>query len=434
MSMHNACSLALRVVAVSFACAGSLGAQGSAKALLTLTDARAAALKNHPKIQSATALARAAGATVAETRSAQLPLLSGNFTTAEAQHSTVLSAGALQTSSLYSRVGSGIAVSQLITDFGRTTSLVGAASLRASAQDMSAEAVRQTVLLQVEQSFYQALAARATEQAARSAVRSREVLLRQVKALAESSMRSTLDVRFAEVAVSQAQLDLYRAENNAQEADANLSAAMGLDHTEQFELRDEPPPEPMAGDAPDLVQKALSRRPDLRALNLQRDAARRFAEAEGRLNRPNVGFIGAAGVVPGGDPRLPPRYSAAGLNVSIPLFNGKLFTSRHDEANERATAAQYDAQDATNQIARQVRIAWLEASTAARRIDVSERLVVEASEALRLAQTRYDNGLGSIVELSQAQLNQTAAEMENATSRYDYLSRRVMLRYVMGDL
>lgn len=414
--------------------AASLGAQAPGRPMLSLSEARTAALKNHPKIQSAAANVRAAEATITETRSAQLPLLSGNFTSTEAQHSTVLSAGALQTSSLYSRVASGIAVSQLITDFGRTSSLVGAASLRAGAQGSNAEAVRQAVLLQVEQSFYQTLAARAVERAAQAAVRSREVLLRQVRALAESAMRSTLDVRFAEVALSQAQLDLYRAENNAQEADANLSAAMGLDHTEQFDVADERLPQPMAEDPSELVSEALSRRPDLKAFNLQRDAARRFAEAEGKLNRPTVSFMGAAGLVPGGDPRLPPRYSAAGLNVSIPLLNGSLFASRYQEAAERAVAAQFDAQDAANQIARQVRIAWLEASTAARRIDVSERLVVEAAEALRLAQTRYENGLGSIVELSQAQLNQAAAEIENANSRYDYLSRRVMLRYAMGDL
>jgi outer membrane protein len=432
--MHHCVSDAIKVGFTAFLLAASLSAQVPGKPLLTISAARAAALENHPKIQSAAATARATEATVNEARSAQLPLISGNFTSAEAQHSTVLSAGALQTSSLYSRLASGIAVSQLISDFGRTNSLVGAASLRASAQASNTEAARQLVLLQVEQSFYQALAARAVQQSAEAAVRSREVLLRQVRALAESSLRSTLDVRFAEVALSQAQLDLYRTENNAQEADANLSAAMGLDHTEQFDLKDEPLPEPMAGDPLELVREALSRRPDLKALSLQRDAARRFAEAEGRLNRPSVSFIGAAGLVPGGDPRLPPRYSAAGLNVSIPLLNGNLFTSRHQEASERAVAAQYDARDAANQIARQVRIAWLEASTAARKIDVSERLVTEASEALRLARTRYENGLGSIVELSQAQLNETAAEIENASSRYDYLSRRVMLRYAMGDL
>jgi outer membrane protein len=432
--MRHPVSSALGIGLLGSLLAPWLAAQTPGKPLLTLSAARTAALQNHPRIKSAAATARAAEAIITETRSAQLPLLSGNFTSAEAQHSTVLSAGTLQTSSLFSRVASGLAITQLITDFGRTSSLIGAASLRAAAQSSNTEAVREMALLQVEQSFYQALAARAVEQATQAAVRNREVLLRQVRALAESSMRSTLDVRFAEVALSQAQLDLYRAENNSQEADANLSAAMGLDHTEQFDLEDEPPPQPMAGDPVQLVNQAWSRRPDLKALNLQHDAARRFADAEGKLNRPSVSFIGAAGLVPAGDPRLAPRYSAAGLNVSIPLFNGSLFTSRQAEASERATAAQYDAQDAANQIARQVRIAWLEASTAARKIDVSERLVLEAGEALRLARTRYENGLGSIVELSQAQLNQTAAEIENANSRYEYLSRRVMLRYAMGDL
>ena len=424
----------LRILAAGLLVCLVGAAQPPGASPLTLSAAREAALKNHPRIRSADANARAAEAVIRETRSAQAPLLSGNFTGAEADHGTVLSAGALQTSSLLSRVASGIGVTQLITDFGRTSSLVQTASLRASAVRSGAEAVRQATLLQVEQSYFQALAANAVEQAAKAAVGSREILLRQVKALAQSSMRSTLDVRFAEVSLSQAQLDLYRAENNAQEAQANLSAAMGLDHTEQFDLQDEPMPPPLLDSPTELVSSALAKRPDLQSAHLQTDAARRFAEAEGRLIRPSISFVGAAGVVPSGDPRLPSRYSAAGLNVSIPVFNGGLFAGRHQEAVERATAAENDARDAANQIARQVRIAWLEANTAARRIDVSERLVTEANEALRLAQTRYENGLGSIVELSQAQLNQTGAEIENANSRYEYLSRRVALRYAIGEL
>ena len=60
------------------------------------------------------------------------------------------------------------------------------------------------------------------------------------------------------------------------------------------------------------------------------------------------------------------------------------------------------------------------------------KLAAQANEALRLAQTRYDAGLGSIVELSQAQLNQTSAEIQNATARYDYLSGRAALRLRYG--
>ena len=74
-----------------------------------------------------------------------------------------------------------------------------------------------------------------------------------------------------------------------------------------------------------------------------------------------------------------------------------------------------------------MRVAWLDANDAFRRLDVTARMVAEANEALRLAQARYDNALGSIVELNQAQLNQTSAEIAAASAKYEYLSRRAAL-------
>jgi outer membrane protein len=162
---------------------------------------------------------------------------------------------------------------------------------------------------------------------------------------------------------------------------------------------------------------------------LTRDAARRYAQAEADLRLPTVTLIGAAGAVPAGDPRLPGKYSAAGVNINIPILNGGLFSARRAEAEQRAAAADSDVRTLSVQIGREVRVAWLEANTAARRLDVTARLVAESNEALRLAQTRYDAGLGGIVELSQAQLNQTSAEIQN-----DYLSQRAALDYSVGEL
>jgi outer membrane protein len=85
-------------------------------------------------------------------------------------------------------------------------------------------------------------------------------------------------------------------------------------------------------------------------------------------------------------------------------------------------------------IARDVRVAWLDANDAFRRLDVTARLVAEANEALRLSQGRYENALGSIVEMNQAQLNQTSAEIAAASAKYEYLSRRAALSYAMGTL
>ena len=401
---------------------------------LTLSQAKAYALQNNPRIRSADSSTAAAGSVVKEVRAARFPTVTGLATGVEAQHSSIVSAGALQTSSLYTRLASGVAVSQLVTDFGRTSSLSKSSDLRREAQASSGQAVRELVLLEVEQAYFQALGGAAALRAAQAAVNNREITLRQIGALADSAMRSTLDVRFAEVALSQAQLDLYQTENMAAEAQANLSAALGLDQTTAFTLTDEASPAALEPTPEARIHEALQKRPELAALSLTRDAAHRYAEAEAKLRLPTVSFVGAAGAVPAGDPRLHDTYSAAGVNINIPVLNGGLFSARRAEAEQRAAAADSDVRDLSIQIAREVRIAWLEANTAARRLDVTSRLILQANEALRLAQTRYDAGLGSIVELSQAQLNQTSAEIQNATARYGYLSRRAALDYSTGNL
>jgi outer membrane protein len=134
------------------------------------------------------------------------------------------------------------------------------------------------------------------------------------------------------------------------------------------------------------------------------------------------------------DERLPETYSAAGVNVNIPVLNGGLFKARRSEAELRGAAASKDVENLSVQIARDVQIAWLDANDAFRRLDVTARLVAEAREALRLAQARYDAALGSIVELNQAQLNETSAEIAAASAKYEYLSRRAALDYAMGRL
>jgi outer membrane protein len=140
------------------------------------------------------------------------------------------------------------------------------------------------------------------------------------------------------------------------------------------------------------------------------------------------------GVAPLRDDHLPETYSAAGINVSVPVLNGGLFSARREEAESRAAAAAKDVEDFSVQIARDVHVAWLDANDSFQRLDVTARMVAEANEALRLAQARYDSGLGSIVELNQAEVNQTSAEIASASAKYDYLSARTSLDYAMGIL
>jgi outer membrane protein len=412
-----------------------LHAWAQAPAKLTLADAQKIALQNEPRLASASLTAQAAGQVVKEARSAYFPTVAGNLTSVGAEEGTAVAAGALTTSSLSSRLASGLVVSQLITDFGRTSNLAGSAKLRAQAQDQNVVTTRAQILLNVQQAYYAALGAQAVEGVAQAALDNRRLVLRQIDALAASSLKSTLDVRFAQVAVSETELELYQAQNDFSSAQARLSAALGYNRTRAFTLAEEFLPAPLNPDPDPLIAEALRQRPELASLSLNRDAARRFAEAEKDLRNPTLSALATAGVVPTHDAGYHgDNYAAAGVNLNIPIFNGGLFAARRSEADLRAQAADKDIEELTLQISKDVRIAWLDANNAFRRLDVAARLVDEANEALRLAQTRYDAGLGSIVELTQAQYTQTSAQIGAASAKYDYLSRRSALDYTTGVL
>lgn len=111
-----------------------------------------------------------------------------------------------------------------------------------------------------------------------------------------------------------------------------------------------------------------------------------------------------------------------------------MFRTRQTEAEPKAKAAAQNVNDFVNRVTRDVRVAYLNAATAFERLDLTEQLLKQAQLALDLAQGCYDLGLSSIVELSQAQLNLTAAQIGNASARYDYQTQRVIVDYQIGSL
>lgn len=120
------------------------------------------------------------------------------------------------------------------------------------------------------------------------------------------------------------------------------------------------------------------------------------------------------------------------LNLNTSAFNGGLFPERRAEAHLRAQAAAQEVKDLEIRIGRDVKVAWLNASNAFRRLDVTSRLVAQARRSMRLARARYDLGLSSIVELNQAQLNQTSAEITNASAKCEYQMERAAPDYASG--
>jgi outer membrane protein len=399
---------------------------------LTLEQAEQLALHNHPRIGAAAMNAQAAGTAVRQVKAAYQPLLSGNLTTVGADTGTSIGAGTLQTSGLSSRGAIGVGISQLVTDFGRTASLAESARLRAASQDRNTATARAQVLVQVDQAYFSVLAAEAVLQVARAQVEMQRLTLRQVQALAASNLKSTLDVSFAEVSVSEAELALYQAENTAKANRALLSSAIGEVTDSRFAIADVPLPGPVEGDMESLVGESLRNRPELSAAKLNQSAAEHFADAEKRLRYPSVSVVGVLGAIPVHQGNLSTQYGAAGVNVSIPFLNGGLYAARRDEADYRARQAEKESDAIAIQVAAGVRVAWIEADNAWRRLDLTAKLVDQATTTLRLAKTRYEIGLSGILELTQAQLSLTSAQIAAANAKYDYLNRRAALKYAIG--
>jgi len=403
---------------------------------LTLAQAEQMALKNNPRVSVARLLAAAQAQVVRETRSGELPTAYGSLTAVGAHDGSRITAGALNNPSIYDRAAAGLTVSQLITDFGRTHNLILSAKSNAQAQIESERATELDILLAIDQAFYQALSAQQVLRVAEQTVNQRETTGEQVSALTAQKLRSDLDLSFANVQVSQAQLLLLNAHNDERDAMAALNTILGSEQDVNYTLVDDVSanPDPAPEDAEALVKAAFAERPDLAALNDASKAAKQFSTAERDLWMPTVSALAAAGATPiRADQITSSWYGAAGANVDIPVFNGFLFNARANEARQRAGAAQERVRNLRDDIARDVREAVLNAQTAFQRIGVTHAMLDQSNLALDLAQARYNIGLSGIVELSQAQLAQTESEIAYTNARYAYQTALAELRFQTGQ-
>ena len=411
-------------------------AQGQTLPSLTLKQAHEAALKNHPLISVAQLKALASLETYKEARSGFFPNVAANaVAVGTARNNTRLEAiGALNNPAIFDRQADGLLISQLLTDFGRTANLTGSAKLQAEAAANNAQATREQILLAVDNAFFSAQQAQAVTRVAQQTVTARQSFLDQVSLMASNKLRSELDVSFAKVNVEDARLLLVKAQNDLDAGFAQLSNLLGLRQSKAYNLIEEPLPPGLSTNAYDFVQRALRFRPDLLSLQNQQEAALKLARAERDARFPSIAAVGAAGVAPVHDSLLPDNYAAGGVVVSVPIFAGGFYAARQHAAELEAQAAQESLRDLEDNVIRDVRVTWLNAQNAFDRYRITGQLLENARQSYDLANARYKNGISSIVEFNQAELNLISAQIAFATTQYEYLIQRSALSFQTGAL
>ena len=247
---------------------------------LSLQQAEQMAIQNHPQIQAAAALASAAEAQVKEVRAAYYPSANGSLTGVESLDSNRIGAGFLNSPSVFDKFANGFAVSQLITDFGRTHQFLRSSNLHALAQQENIVTSRAEVLLQVDQAYFGVLRAQALLRVAQQTVSARQLVSNQVIQMAANQLKSQLDVTFANVDLAQSQLLLIQAQNNLQASYADLTRALGFADQRTYNLS-EPAQTPAApSDLASLIQQAMMNRPELISQQFEVNSAESFATAQ----------------------------------------------------------------------------------------------------------------------------------------------------------
>jgi outer membrane protein len=398
-----------------------------------MQQAEAIAIKNNPQISIGRLRALVAQQNVRETRSALLPTAFLSLTAVQSNPGSRIAAGALNNSIVFPRAAEGATVSQMVTDFGRTNNLVSSSQYGAKAEDQNAAATRADILLAVDQAFYNSLETKALVTVAEQTVYARQALVDKIQALTAAKLKSDIDLSFSKVELARARLLLLEAQNNYQIALAGLSAILGYSDEQNFQIVEETtsinaPPDDVAP----LIQQAMQQRPEIKALQFDVESAEKFGRAEHDLSRPTVEALGVVGEAPVRNDNIPNWYGAVGVNINIPVFNGFLFNARAKAADLQTEVQRQSLLDTRNNISRDVRNAWEDSRRAFERLSVTQQLREQANLAMDLARARYNLGLGSIVELTQAELGQTQADIEDTDAKYQYHLTQITLAYTIA--
>lgn len=404
---------------------------------LTRQQAEQLALKNNPRISAAHLLALVMGQNTRIARSAELPQIITNISALDAADGSRIGAAPINPSRLYTYAGAGGTFQQLITDFGRTHFQVAAANLMQHAQESNALATEQEILLATDQAFYRLLDAQSLLNVAKAAVKSRTDSYTLTEALTKTKLKSDLDLNLAAANLSQAQLLQLDAENAVATAQYSLAYLLSdtgnpVYHAVEDASALPPPPEFTTA----MMDAAHAQRPDLRALQFQTSADLANFKAQRAQNFPVITANAIGGITPVRTDTVFTQnwYAAGGVNLNLPAFTGFRISAQTKQAKLQQLTDDKMRADLQNSIDSELQKAVLNLHTAWDRITVTEKFETQANQAYALATTRYQLGLSSIVELSQAELESTQASVAAVNARYDYLMAQRALDYQRGLL
>ena len=403
--------------------------------VLSLDEAIGIALETQPLIQARLYDYMAAAHRVDQAFAPLLPQLTGGVDLARTQRATrtgfpderrgrMTNVEILADEQTVARVS----LSQVLFDFGKTFASTDAARRLAEQAQEDVELQRQLITLTVKESFININFARRLILVQEQALERADLNLRSARGFFEVGTRPKSDVARAEVDVANARVDLIRARNAERLTRVSLNTAMGIPVDTPTEVQDNLVYQALTIDRTQLLGQALAQRPEYKQARLRVD------EADARMRRAFRDFfpdVTGSAFYGGRRQDLNEIWEVA-VSLSWTIFDGGNRIARFRETKVSVDAQKARVKATELDISREVEQAQLNVGEAEERIGATQTAVVSAQENFRLAQGRFDAGVGTILELTDAQLFLTQAQNTEAQALADYRIAVARLERAIG--
>jgi outer membrane protein len=405
--------------------------------LLTLQRCLEIALIKHPTIQAGQSTVNASRSRVYQAKSNYYPQIdlsagysrikptsSGRSVVSTTDGTFVSSSGS------FDEFTGSVSLSQNIYDFGRTSSQVDIQKFNLDSSSSDLESTVEQVLFGVKQAYYGVLQAKRNSDVASDTVKQFQLHLDQAKGFYEVGTHPKYDVTKAEVDLSNAKLNLIKAENALKVSRVTLNNAMGVPDAPDYVLEDNLGYEKYEIALPQAIETAYSNRPDLKAAVATRMSFERS------IDFAKTGYLpaltGNASYNRAGSSFLPGEGWSAGVALTFPLFSGFLTKNQVEEAKANLGVAQANEETLRQAILLEVQQAYLNLIVAGESIANTELTVKQATENLEIADGRYAAGVGNPIEVTDAEVSLANAKTSFNQALYDYKVARASLERAMG--
>ncbi len=410
--------------------------------VVTLAEAVRAARTHHPALDLARGNAVTALGNANQARASLLPTVNGTASYQRATSNFVPQPGGM-TPNAQQAVSSSFATdplwrfslsaNQLVYDFGETINRWKAADAAADAVNESLHVTEAQVAYNARVAFFTARADKDLVAVARDTLANQEKHLGQVQGFVEVGTHPAIDLSQARADRATAQLQVINAENNYAVAKAVLNQAMGVERSVDYDLADDalPPIEGEDGVVETLVEDAKQGRPEMANLRLNLKSQELGLRSARDMNWPALSLQGSANESGPYLDRM--TWNFSGLVVlSVPFFQGGAIQAQIRQAQGQLQQVQAQLETERQQVRLDVEQARLGIRAAKGAIAAAEDALVNTRDRLRLAEGRYSTGVGSIIELGDAQVAVTTAAAQKVTAEYQLSTARAQLLKALG--